>query len=50
MTSSVALRRQAHDIKGALSAGYLLCALWSNGLSQPLQAQSKPEGEMRWGL
>ena len=33
-----------------LALGYVLCALYTSGLSHPLQAQTKPEGEMRWAL
>jgi peptide/nickel transport system substrate-binding protein len=33
-----------------LALGCVLCALWTSSLSHPLQAQAKPEGEMRWAL
>ena len=33
-----------------LALGYLLCALCTIGFCHPLNAQTKPEGEMRWAL
>jgi peptide/nickel transport system substrate-binding protein len=33
-----------------LALGYVLCALWTIGFCHPLNAQTKPEGEMRWAL
>jgi peptide/nickel transport system substrate-binding protein len=36
--------------KMRLALGYVLCALYTSGLSHQLQAQTKPEGEMRWAL